>query len=136
MRTDAKPFKGLPMPKSKKSKGVLERIGEVATSAAEVVIDAGSKAMHAVGNMMPSGTSQKSAKPASKSSKKSTPKAAAKISRASQKAVAKGSKPKVAVKSKTAAQKAAKLSTKRTLTTKVARPTKKASPKKLPGKKR
>ena len=41
------------MPSKKKSKGVLERIGDAASSAAEVVINAGSKAMHAVGDMMP-----------------------------------------------------------------------------------
>ena len=53
----------------KKSKGVLERIGDAATSAAEVVIDAGSKAVHVVGDMMPSSTPKKSPKKSSKTSK-------------------------------------------------------------------
>ena len=48
------------MATKKKSKSVLTRIGDVATSAAEVVIDVSSKAMHAVGDMMPGGTSKKS----------------------------------------------------------------------------
>ena len=47
------------MPRKKTSKGVLQRIGDVATSAAGAVIDAGSKAMHAVGDMMPAGDSAK-----------------------------------------------------------------------------
>ena len=73
------------MPSKKKSKGVLERIGNAATSAAEVVINAGSKAMHAVGDMMPSGSTPKGAKASSKAGKaktsKSGPKAMAKASK-------------------------------------------------------
>ena len=61
------------MPSKKKSKGVLERIGDVATSAAEVVINAGSKAIHAVGDMMPAGTPAKKAKASSRASKVKTP---------------------------------------------------------------
>jgi hypothetical protein len=53
------------MPGKKKSKGVLERIGDVATSAAEVVVDAGSKAMHAIGDLMPSESSRKGTKASS-----------------------------------------------------------------------
>ena len=57
----------------KKSKGVLEKIGDAVTAGAEAVVDAGSKAIHTVGDMMPTG--------------KTPPKKAAKV-----KAVAKASK--------------------------------------------
>lgn len=69
------------MPSKKKSKGVLERISDVASSAAEVVVDAGSKAIHAVGDLMPSGSSQKRTKASATSSKKKAPKAAGKSSK-------------------------------------------------------
>jgi hypothetical protein len=73
------------MPSKKKSKGVLERIGNAASSAAEVVLDAGSKAVHAVGDLMPS----KAPKPKAKASpKKSVKKVSAKP-----KAAAKATKP-------------------------------------------
>lgn len=39
----------------KKSKSVLERIGDAVTTGAEAVLDAGSKAIHSVGDMMPTG---------------------------------------------------------------------------------
>ena len=75
------------MPRKKVSKGVLERIGDAATSAAEVVIKAGSKAMHAVGDMMPAGSAPKGAKASPKAAKaktsKSAPKTLAKASKTS-----------------------------------------------------
>jgi hypothetical protein len=58
------------MPRKKKSMGVLERIGAAASSAAEVVLDAGSKAVHAVGDLMPSKTPKKKAKASPKKSVK------------------------------------------------------------------
>ena len=51
------------MPSKKKSKGVLECIGDAASSAAEVVVDASSKAVHAVGELMPGGLSKEPRKP-------------------------------------------------------------------------
>jgi hypothetical protein len=72
------------MPTKKKSKGVLERIGSAASSAAEVVLDAGSKAVHAVGDLMPSMTPKKKAKASPKKSVKKVsakPKAAAKATK-------------------------------------------------------
>jgi hypothetical protein len=99
-------FKEYKMAK-KKSKGVLERIGDAASSAAEVVIDAGSKAVHAVGEMMPAGSSPKGAK----ASKKTTPRASGKTSKTT---LATASKPKAEAKTKTVAPRAAKPSKKST----------------------
>ena len=111
------------MASKKKSKGVLERIGEATSSAAEVVIDAGSKAIHAVGDMMPTGTPKKGPK----ASKAKAPKASAKTSKAAPKTSPKASKPpeKVEAKTKTAAPKAA---VKKTTPTKSAKPAAKATP--------
>lgn len=97
------------MASKKKSQGVLKRIGDMASSAAEVVIDAGSKAMHAVGDMMPSGTPEKGAKASSKASKSKSPKVSAKSTKAPPKATAKTSQPqkKVDAKTRTAASKKA-----------------------------
>ena len=39
----------------KKSKGVLEKIGNAVAAGAEVVVDAGAKVVHSVGEMMPTG---------------------------------------------------------------------------------
>ena len=77
------------MPSKKKSKGVLERIGDVASSAAEVVVDAGSKAIHAVGDLMPGGSSRKGTKASSRASKKKAPKASGKSLKAPAKSAAK-----------------------------------------------
>jgi hypothetical protein len=97
------------MPSKKKAKGVLERIGGAATSAAEVVITAGSKAIHAVGDMMPAGTPKKGAKASRKAAKAKTPKAAA--------------------KTKTSAPKAKKAALKKAMPTKSAKPSPSPKPK-------
>ena len=39
----------------KKSKGVLEKIGNAVAAGAEVVVNAGAKVVHSVGEMMPTG---------------------------------------------------------------------------------
>src|ERR1700727_2798715 len=44
-----------PMAIKKKPKGVLEKIGDVVSSGAEAVVDAGAKAIHAVGELLPTG---------------------------------------------------------------------------------
>ena len=109
------------MARKKKSKGVMERIGDAATSAAGVVIDAGSKAIRAVGSMMPTGTPQSSAKAAPKAARvKRARKASAKSSKASAKA-SKAPK-KVAAMPKAAAPKAQKAAMKKTTPTKSAKP--------------
>jgi hypothetical protein len=114
------------MASKKKSKGVLKTIGDVATSAAEVVIDAGSKAVHAVGDMMPSGSSKKRAKASPKASKVKTAKPLAKKS---PKAAPKASKPqpKVETKTKTAAPKVKKAAMAKATPAKSAKPAAKAS---------
>jgi hypothetical protein len=83
----------------KKSKGVLRKIGDAVAAGAEVVVDAGSAAIHAVGDMMPG------AKPKKAAPKK---KAAAKKAPASKKAAAKTAKAKAAPKKKPAAKAAPK----------------------------
>jgi hypothetical protein len=61
----------------KKSKGVLGKIGDAVATGAEAVVDAGSKAIHAVGDLMPTGkASPKRTK--AKSAKAKTPKSGAK----------------------------------------------------------
>ena len=110
------------MPSKKKSKGVLERIGDVASSAAEVVVDAGSKAIHAVGDLMPSGSSQKGTKASSKAPKKNAPKAQGKSSKAPAKSAAKTSKLGGDAKTKTVVAKAAKPAIKKSTAAKPANP--------------
>jgi hypothetical protein len=117
------------MPSKKKSKGVLERIGDAATSAAEVVINAGSKAMHAVGDMMPTGSTPKGAKASSKAVK-------AKTSKSAPKAMAKASKSeKVAPKKKTAALSTKKAPSKKAVPTQSAKSTPSPKRKRQAGKK-
>ena len=104
------------MATKKKSKGVLERIGDVATSAAEVVIDAGSKAVHAVGDMMPSKAPKKSPNKSSRTSTLPARKASAtkKTGNAKHaKPVAKKATPTKATKSKAASSVKPKRSAKR-----------------------
>src|SRR4051794_23810414 len=84
------------MATKKKSKGVLEQIGDAVSTGAEAVIDAGSKAVQAVGDLLPTGATPP--KRAKSSPKTKSPKASVKAP----KAVAKGSKP----QPKTAADKA------------------------------
>jgi DNA-binding protein HU-beta len=90
------------MASKKKSKGVLKQIGDAATTVAEVVIDAGSKAIHAVGDMLPAETPKKGVKASPKASKVKTTKSAKVAPKASK------AQPKVEAKTKTAAPKAAK----------------------------
>jgi hypothetical protein len=130
------PFKEQLMPSKKKPKGVLERIGDVASSAAEVVVDAGSKAVHAVANLMPSGSSQKGAKTRSQAPKKKAPKTSAKSSKARGKPVAKASKSGVDARTKSVRPKAAKPALKKSTSAKPAMRAAKAAPKRRPGKKR
>ena len=55
----------------KKSKGVLKRIGDAVAAGAEVVIDAGEKAVHTIGDLLPAGkTSPK--RPKAKAKPKTT----------------------------------------------------------------
>jgi hypothetical protein len=80
------------MATKKKPKGVLEKIGDAVSAGAEAVVDAGSKAVHAVGDLMPGG------KPAPKRARaKPKPEAAkataAKSKPASAKADAKATRP-------------------------------------------
>ena len=96
------------MPSKKRSKGVLERIGDAATSAAESVVDAGSKAIHAVGDLMPSGSSQKGTRVSSKAPRKKAPKAPGKGSKAPAKSAATTSKLGGGTKTKSVRPKAAK----------------------------
>jgi hypothetical protein len=124
------------MPSKKKSKGVLERIGHAASSAAEVVIDAGSKAIHAVGDLMPGGSSQKGTKASSKASKKKAPKPSRKSSKATANAGARASKLGGDSKTKNLAPKAAKSTIKKSTATKPAARAAKAGPKRNPGKTR
>ena len=95
----------------KKSKGVLKQIGEVIAAGAETVVDAGSKAVHAVGDMMPG------SKPAPKRSKSkpkakkaiAVKKAAAKTTKkAAPSAASKAKAPKKSAKSAAARKKSAK----------------------------
>jgi hypothetical protein len=122
------------MPSKKKSKGVLERIGDVATSAAGVVVDAGSKAIHAVGDLMPTGFPQKRAKASSQASKKKAPKTQGKSSQAPAKAAAKVSKLGSDAKSHTARPKAAKPAMKKSTGAKPALRAAKPAPKRRAGK--
>jgi hypothetical protein len=75
----------------KKSKGVIEKIGDAVSASAEAVYDAGAKAVHAVGDLLPA------AKPAPKrgKAKAATPKKSAPKKTAA-KAEAKTAKPKAA----------------------------------------
>jgi hypothetical protein len=136
MRIDTAPLKEHLMPGKKKSKGVLERIGDVANSAAEVVVDAGSKAIHAVGDLMPGGSSRKGTKASSKASKKKAPKASRKSSKAPAKSAAKASKPAVDAKTKTVGREVAKPAIKKSTAAKPATRAAKAAPKRHPGKTR
>jgi histone H1/5 len=98
---------------TKKSKGVLQQIGDAVTAGAEAVIDAGAKAAHAVGDLLPAAkkpgktakaATAKTAKSAGKAPKKASPKAAAskvktaKIGKATKTASARAAKPGVAKK--------------------------------------
>ena len=121
-----------PMASKKKSKGVLERISDAAAAAAGVVIDAGSKAMHAVGGMMPTGTTQNTAKASPRGSKVKRAKRSAKRSKA-----ANAPKPQemVETKTKTAAPKARKTAMKKTTPAKSAKPVSSPKAKRSAGKK-
>jgi hypothetical protein len=103
------------MAKKKKSKGVLEKIGDAVATGTEAVIDAGSKAIHAVGEMMPTGkTPPKRAKASPKAAAKTkAPKAKVKAPKAEAKAKApkveaKAKAPAAKVKAKAATPKASK----------------------------
>jgi hypothetical protein len=139
----------------KKPKGVLVRIGEMATMAAEAVIDTGSKAVHAVGSMMPSGTSEKSAKAPSSAPKPKTAKTTAtraskpktaKLAARTAKVAPKGAKKTAKTQKKVAAQsiapqpKTEKSATKKSTVMNSAKSTGKAAhaskPKRSAGKKR
>ena len=103
----------------KKSKGVLEKIGDAVAAGAEAVIDAGSKAIHTVGDMMPTGKT-----PPKKAAKAKT---AAKASKVKPKGAV--AKPK-AVSTKaggTATKKAASAKAGGGATKKAAKPAKKAA---------
>ena len=121
------------MPSKKHSRGVLQRIGDAATSAAGVVINVGSKALHAVGDMLPTPTPQESANASSRGSKVKAVKA--RTSKAAPKAMAKTAKPKekIATKTKTAAPKTKKAAMKQAAPTKPAKPS--AKPKRRAAKK-
>jgi hypothetical protein len=136
MRLNAQPFKEHLMPSKKKSKGVLRRIGEAATSAAEVVIDAGSKAIHAVGEMIPTGSSQKGPKSSSKASKRMAPKASGRSAKARPKAVTKASRLGSDSKTKSLGPKPAKPGMKKPAPAKPVTRVAKAAPKRDSGKKR
>jgi hypothetical protein len=57
-----------PMATKKKSKGVLEKIGDAVATGAEAVVDAGSKAIHSIGDLLPTGKpAPKRARPKPKS---------------------------------------------------------------------
>jgi hypothetical protein len=115
------------MPSKKKTKGVLERIGDAASSAAEVVINAGSKAVHAVGDMMPIRSTPKGAKASSKAAQGKTSKSAPK---------AKASKSKkVAAKKKTAALSNKKAGSKKVVPSRSATPAPSTKRKRQAGKK-
>ena len=124
----------------RKPKGVLVRLGEMATMAADVVIDAGSKAVHAVGSMMPSGPPKQSAKASPRASKPKAPKAVAsttskstpktaKLSARGAKVAVKPSKTrnKVGANTATPERKTKKFATKKAIATKPASSTAKAS---------
>jgi hypothetical protein len=99
-------IEGASMPSKKKSKGVLERIGNAASSAAEVALDAGSKAVHAVGDMMPSKAPKKKSKASPKqSAKKVMAKPKASASKAKKAAPQKSAPKKAAPKKATMAAK-------------------------------
>jgi hypothetical protein len=124
------------MPSKKRSKGVLERMGDVAASAAEIVIDASSKAIHAVGDLMPTGSSPKGATASSKASKKRAPKGQGKSSKVPAKAAATASKLGGEAKTKTVGPKVAKPAMKKSTASKPAMLAAKSTPKRHPGKKR
>ena len=71
----------------KKSKGVLERIGDAVTTGAEAVMDAGSKAIDTVGDMLPTGKT-----PPKKASRKAARAKSPKSSAGASKPEAKASK--------------------------------------------
>ena len=65
------------MATKKKSKGVLERIGDAVSAGADAVIDVGAKAVHAVGDMLPTAApAPKRAKAKKATAKVKAPKAA------------------------------------------------------------
>src|SRR3954452_18961459 len=74
---DVSPRMEAPMAK-KKAKGVLEKITDAVSSGAEVVVDAGSRAVHAIGDLLPAAKTapKREAKP--KVAAKPQPKAAVK----------------------------------------------------------
>jgi hypothetical protein len=123
----------------KKSKGVLEKIGDAVVTGAEAVYDAGAKAVHAVGDLLPAAKPapkrKKATKAAVKTPKKSATKAEAKTAKPKAAAVkAPPAKPKAsAAKVKAAPAKA----TASKVTSKAAAPkaTKSAKPKKVAKKK-
>src|SRR4051812_14336001 len=83
----------------KKPKGVLEKIGDAVSAGAEAAIDAGSKVIHSVGDMMPTGetTPKRSAKAKSPKSSVKASKPEAKASKAQAKGAVAKDKPKGAV---------------------------------------
>ncbi len=126
------------MPSKKNAKGVLGRIGDAATSAAQVVINAGSKAIHAVGDMMPTGSAQNTAKASPKSVKAKPRKAASKTVKSGSKTIAKVSKAKknMAAKPKAAAPKAKKAAIKKAVPARSAKLAPTPTPKRKSAKKR
>ncbi len=110
------------MAKKKQTKSVLKKIGGAVATGAEAVIDAGSKAIQAVGEMLPTGkTPPKGAKAKGATAKSPkaapAPKAAAKAKAPAAKGAAKGAAP-------TAKKAAAKGAT----ASKAAKPAAKAAP--------
>jgi hypothetical protein len=75
-----------------KKKSVLKKIGDAVATGAEAAVDAGAKAIHAVGGMMPG------AAPKKESTKKAAPKAP---TSATKKAATKKAAPKAAAKTAT-----------------------------------
>lgn len=119
----ALPHKEHPMAKKKQTKSVLKKIGSAVATGTEAVIDAGAKAIHAVGEMLPTGkTPPKGAK--AKAAKAKSPKAAAKAPKAAAKAKAPAAKAKPKVAAPTAKKAAAKGAT----APKSAKPAAKAAP--------
>src|SRR4051812_30110903 len=85
-----------PAMSKKKSKGVLETIGDAVSSGAEAVVDAGSKAIHSVGDMMPApkkAAKAKAHKPAAKVARPAAKASTTKTKSGATKAETKVSKP-------------------------------------------
>jgi hypothetical protein len=92
------------MATKKKSKGVLEKIGDAMATGAEAVVDAGSKAIHAVGDLLPTGKlAPKRARPKPKSAAKvTTARTDTKVTAPKANTAAKAAAPKAKAKAKKA----------------------------------